>query len=334
MSEPVHEIHKYVNEMSEVSAFLSYLPRSATFPSLYTQPYLAWKISHNPFGPSASFLRTRDGRSAAHCSITAKLANTAWLGGARLAELGDTHTHPDFQRQGHFGVLGRHTIDDFGRASAASSLIYGLPNANALPGWLRHCGCEVFEPMHVREMRRPIWRQPFSRSSPGGGAVRLERVTDLVAAGARIDALWPRLADGGWLIKKSSAWWRWRYVTATQSYVTYLIHADGELVGWVVTHRTAAPWPVVGRTAICDIVAITPEIETAALRHLLRRVIGPLDVVTMWTQRGTALDDAATREGFVPVRDVPVIFARNDGWPMLESAGARPRLSLGDTDNI
>lgn len=335
MSLPKHEIRKYVNDMSEVTDFLSYLPRWSAFPSLYSAPYFAWKIGRNPFGPSASFMRMHVGRAAAHCSITTKPANAEWLPGVRLAELGDTHTHPEFQRQGHFGALGRHTIEDFDRRLPGPTLIYGLPNASALPGWLKHCGCEIFEPMKIREMRRPMWRQPLSRLVPHGAAVRLERVIDPEAAGSLIDALWPRMAGGGWLIEKSAAWWRWRYVAATQRYVTYFIYAHNELVGWAVTHRTAARWPIVGRTAICDIMAITPGMESAALVCLLRRKIGPLDVVTIWTQGGTALDAAATSEGFLPVRDVPVVFARNDGWPAaLGSAGLLPRLSLGDTDNI
>ena len=146
MPDPIHDIHKFADDMSAVSDFLSYLPRSASS-SLYTPPYFDWKIRGNPFGPSASFIRSRDGRRVAHCSVTAKPGNASWLPGARLAELGDTHTHPDAQRQGHFGVLGRHTIEDFDRQVGGHALIYGLPNANALPGWLRHCGCEVFEPM-------------------------------------------------------------------------------------------------------------------------------------------------------------------------------------------
>ena len=334
MAEPEHEIRKHSGQMSPVTSFLSYLPRPRSFPSLYTRDYFAWKISRNPFGPSASFLRTRDGRAVAHCSTTAKPANSAGLGGARLAEVGDTHTHPDFQRQGHFGVLGRHAIEDFCQASAGPSVVYGLPNANALPGWLRHAGCEVVESMCVREMRRSTWRQPLSRMSLGGGAVRLERVTDPAAAGVLIDALWPRLAAGGWLIEKSSAWWRWRYVAATQRYVTYLIHSKGDVAGWAVTHRTVSRLPFVGRTAICEIVATTPEIEGAALLRLLSRVIEPLDFVVMWAQRGTAIDRVALRGGFVPVREVPVIVPRNGSRSILDSTGIRPRLSLGDTDNI
>lgn len=333
-SGPKHEIEQYSGDMSAVSTFLSYLPKTSSFPALYTVPYFEWKISRNPFGPSAAFLRSRDNRTAAHCSVTAKPPNAVRLGRGRLAELGDTQTHPDFQRQGHFGVLGRHAIDTFAAQSDGPALIYGLPNANALPGWIRHCGCEVFEAMQVRDMRRPIGRQAFGRLVPRRHAVYLEQVIDPVGIRDQIDAVWPQLAGGGWLVDKSSAWWQWRYMEAPQSYATYLIHAAGRVVGWVVTQRTAGPVPIVGRTAICDIVALTPALESSALSELLNRVIPPLDVVAMWTQRGTALDETATREGFVPVRDVPVILARNSGWALLDSSGVRPRLSLGDTDNI
>lgn len=335
---PVDTIRQYVEDMSAVRQFLSYLPTSSAFPSVYTAPYFDWKTSRNPFGTSASFMRFRNGDPAAHCSITAKPGNPSVVGDALVGELGDTHTHPSFQRQGHFGALGKHTIGYFGEAAGAKeSLIYGLPNPNAMPGWLRHCGCVIFEAMQIREVQRTQLRHIVAsmaglmRGSKDG--VALERAGAVPDAEQKIDFIWTQVrAD--WLLSKTAAWWRWRYVDCTEHYSTYFFRRGTEIRGWFVVKQTPTRVPLIGRTAICDIVALTEDDEVTALDLILARVARPLDIVTMWVQRGTRVEGAAEAHRFETLRDVPVIFADNSAYRQMKSSGRTPRMSLGDTDNV
>jgi hypothetical protein len=334
----VDEICRYSDDMTDVSHFLSYLPASSAFPSLYSVPYFTWKIARNPFGYSASFLRTRNGRPAAHLSVTAKPGNASLLGGARFGEMCDAHTHPQSQGQGHFGAVAGHTAKYFEEAGPGDSLIIAAPNANSLPGFLRHARCRVFDEMRLNEMRLPFWRRPWQWiiDMPARITSRttVERAGDVASTAKMIDSLWEEAASAGWLVSKSGVWWRWRYAEATERYATYLIRVGAELRGWAVVKQTATLLPLVGRTAICDVVGVTPEVEVSGLEALLRSVAGPIDVVTMWTQSGTPLGDAAVRLGFSPVRVVPIVVVENAALRQLKSADHAVRLALGDTDNV
>jgi hypothetical protein len=326
-------IERYAADVQPVAAFLSYLERSRSIPSLYSARYFDWKISRNPFGPAAAYLRFRGESPAALCSITAKPVN-AGLTGRALAELGDTHTHPSFQRQGHFGVLGRHVIEEYDRASGGAALLYGLPNDQALPGWTRHCGCEVFDRMAVRER----WLMPagrlvhYGRALSGRSPLELRAVTDPQHGASVIDEIW-RAAPQPTLILKDSAWWKWRYVDTVEPYRTHVAYEHGSVVGWCVARRSRSRVPGRGHVWICDVVATTPETEVRMLSALVTAAAGPLDTTIVWTQAGTALDDAAARLGFVTRRDVPVFFAVNEPYRRLKAVAAPLRLSLGDTDN-
>ncbi len=318
-------------DLRAVEDFLSYIPKGPAFPSLYSAGYLSWKVGTNPFGPSAMYLRRNESVPVAHCSVTAKPANDRYLPGLRLAELGDTHTHPNFQKQGHFGALGQHAIALCQAASPEPALIYGLPNQNALPGWLRYCGCEVFEAMAVVEMAL----------DPGSAiAARFRRKPVGIQWGASDEVIeqavhetWSRVATEAWLVRKDAAWWRWRYRDASEKYATGLIQTPQGNAGWVVTKTTPTRWPLVSRVSIADIVATSEDVAVAAFQAV---VLGtsPLARVGVWCAKQTAMHRVATALGFSHVRDVPVIFVKNEALDRLRQQQGVPRLSLGDTDNV
>jgi hypothetical protein len=338
-------MERYDQNVGPVVDFLSYGDfGSPTFPSLYTEGYFQWKIRDNPFGPSACFLRSRDGIPVAHCSVTAKPWNEALGAGVGCAELGDTHTHPAHQRQGHFGALGSHTISSFDQSHPlGAKLIYGLPNDNALPGWIRRCSCEVYSGAMTRELVRGLKQTP--------GAVARQGLNRLLTSSARslrrfrlcedranimrgMDRLWAENEDiGSFLVKKDGAWWDWRYRGATEKYCTYaLIDAEaGDPLAYVVVkmgrHGTRF-------MRICDVIASVAEIELDAFRLFLEQEVRPTDSVMLWAQESTEIEDIALSMGFTKTRDVPLIFFKNEAYAELVRGQTRLRLSLGDTDNV
>lgn len=335
----VDRIEQYSADFAEVVRFLSYMPAGRSIPSLYSARYFEWKIAHNPFGHSAAFLRTRNGQPAAHLCVTAKPANPGLLGDARIGELCDAHTHPKFQRQGHFGAIGPHVIRHFAEADTRDSLVFaGGPNANSLPGFLRQCGCLQIEAMALRHVRLLPWKRarrwPADWLSRFRSRTTLERAGDVESTMRVIDAIWEEARSTDWLVWKSGAWWRYRYAEATEPYVTYLIRVGANIQGWAVVKRLASRWPMVYRTAVCDIVGVSPEVEVAGLRAILRSIAGPIDVVEAWTQRGTPVGDASDHLGFSLMRDVPIVYANNNAFRQLMATGRVPRLSMGDTDQV
>ena len=323
-------------DLRAVEDFLSYIPKGQAFPSLYTTPYLTWKVETNPFGPSGLYLRRVGETPAAHCSVTAKPANDHYIPGLRLAELGDTHTHPDFQKQGHFGALGQHAIAACQSAAPEPALIYGLPNQNALPGWLRHCGCEVFDAMAIVEMALDPGAAIAARFRPrpvAGRGVRIHWGAAEDVIERTVNETWSRVAAEPWLVRKDAAWWRWRYRDASETYATGVIRTPEGHAGWVVTKTTPTRWPLVSRASIADIVATSDDVAVAVLQAVVMST-SPLARVGLWCARQTEAHRVATALGFQQVRDVPVIFVTNEALQFLRQQHGVPRLSLGDTDNV
>jgi GNAT superfamily N-acetyltransferase len=337
---PVHTIVRYREDLRPAADFLSYLGRSTATPSLYTAPYFRWKIGDNPFGDSAAYIRYRDGAPAAHCSIVAKPANPDLSAASALGELGDTHTHPDFQRQGHFSALGRYVIDTFGAAAGApGALIYGLPNENALPGWTRSIGCAVHEQLGIQEVRRTPWAAGASIARIIADGLRsargyLLRRHDDSRTAASIDAVWSSTARGALLLRKNADWWRWRYRSAPEHYETRILYRGDQPVAWMAWRTLSTRVVVVRRLVLCDVVAVSADAERAALATFLLRQVRPTDIVETWVQPQTPSGEVASRYGFVPVRSVPVIFERNPAYEQFAASGGSFRLSIGDTDNI
>lgn len=320
--------------------FLSFVPRPASLPSLYSPEYFQWKTASNPFGHSECYLRVRGGEPASHSSITAKPVN-AGLRVASLGELGDTHTHPSHQRQGHFSALIHTTIGEFQAASAGPALVYGLPNDQSLGPYLRNCGCEVAEDLEIAEFRR----QP----GPNGPTVRsllamlrpsaARRSLTVLAPGAQteeaIDAIWadaaPRLVP---LVAKTARWWRWRYLEAPDPYQTLgLRDGAGTLQAYAVVKRSRSSLPLVGHFKVCDLVGRSTEVEEDLFRRVLAAA-APWDVITVWLQSFSPLLRVAKSMGLSRTVRRPLMFFKNDAYRHLRASGVRPSLALGDSDHV
>ncbi|MDA0328576.1 MAG: hypothetical protein O2958_06170 [Gemmatimonadetes bacterium] len=335
MTDQTSRVEKYRSDLSATVDFLSYLRPSIGDSSWYTSDYFDWKIARNPFGASASYLRLQDDRAAAHCSIVAKPGNERRLEGTVLGELGDTHTHPDFQKRGHFAAIGRHVIDDFTESAPNErALIYGLPNANALPGWTRSIGCRQIDRLRVVEMRWVPWRGLLRWPWHTTKSKSLE-LRPLADGAAVVDEVWANVQDRGWLLRKDSRWWKWRYSASVDAYRTFAVHASagGRAVGWVVVRVLPTRLPGVARYAICDIVTNSEQDESVVL-ELILRTAGPTNLVSGWFGEAHPLAERAVALGFERTRDVPVVFADNKAFHELSTDGRPCRLSMGDTDVV
>ena len=335
MTRDSHHTVRLDVDCSSSAAFLSYLRSSIVGQSWYSNEYFNWKISTNPYQDSASYLRVCADRAAAHCSIVSKPPNPIACGTSRLAELGDTHTHPEFQKQGHFASLGRYVIDDYSsRAECRGALIYGLPNEAALPGWTRSIGCRQLDHLRIDEMR---WLP--SRGLPSLMSAYLQRqshhlvpTSDAVSVA---DQIWPLIERRGSLVRKDGEWWRWRYATSVDSYQTYILASrkDGETAGWLVLRELPTRVLGVRRIAVCDIVTRGDDTDLAAI-SLVLRLAWPLRVVSIWWDCDGSQRGRLEAMGFRHHRPVPVIFADNEAFRELFRNRTPLRLSMGDSDVI
>ena len=336
--------NQYRSNFKPVVDFLSYLKKSTRiFSTLYTDPYFHWKITSNPFGESACFLRYQGEVAVSHCSVTAKPLNL-WLdAGVGCAEMGDTHTHPRYQKRGHFGALGSHAIKAFDQSIPhGSKLIYGFPNENALPGWVRHCNCELYQQGNIVELTRNMLRSKSSvlkecihwvlgRRREAIGQFSL--CTDEHRTIQEITELWGRTGNKeNHLINKDGAWWAWRYKESSEAYRTY---------AWKENHSAPVSayiilkvqWYRLRYLQICDILAVSEADRFEAFQEFIRTMVLPIDIVQIWVQTSTTLAEIAVREGFVKRRDIVFFFYKNEAYARLFKQKKYLLLALGDSDN-
>ncbi|MDB9757235.1 hypothetical protein OAB62_06120, partial [Pseudomonadales bacterium] len=243
--------------------FLSFLKIfDFTFPSLYSERYFEWKISHNPFGRSFCYLRFVEDEPVALASITAKPLNGNLGLGGFLAELGDTHTHPNFQKQGHFGQVGSQVIADFNKYSNDTALIFGIPNENAVHGWQSRCGCQLLDSLNIIEY---ALKHTFSYRIPFTS--RLKELTSDINAMKLVDLVWQnsykkRIA----LVQKDSVWWKWRYGQSTESYRTFSLRSDKQCENVYLVAKISYK-SIFSYIDICDIVGETEDLELDMLKE-------------------------------------------------------------------
>ncbi len=97
-----------------------------------------WQFQSNPHGASLlSLARGQGGRLIGQCAVMAVDLNVVGERVPAGQEL-DTMVHPEFRNLGIFEKSAMHSFEQM--KAAGRNLVYGFPNQNALPGWLRKLG--------------------------------------------------------------------------------------------------------------------------------------------------------------------------------------------------
>lgn len=243
----------------------------------WTTESLNWKLgSQNPAGPGEMMMAHHEGEVVGTVSLVPK---RLWMNGAEVigAEVGDAYTHPEYRsdvrcaspyrgdpidaeyvERSIFGRLASELVD---RSRVRGiQIIYGTPNARALPSWTKRLGFYVPERELYRNYLRPsagIVVSRFPSLSPIASSLaksisvglkltrRMSRIRlksyyhidpDL-PSDAEIDDLWRRCRkDFSFSIVKDSRWIRWRFLSSPHGRyeMSCLRTSRGILVGWVV----------------------------------------------------------------------------------------------------
>ena len=115
--------------------------------------FFNWKIVDNYIQPGIINLIKDGSRIASTTSITPKLLlykNKV----IKVAEIGDTYTHPDYWRQGMFSLLINQTRKD--AENKDINFVYGTPNELSLPGYQKKANFDIIQNLHVRSLTFPV----------------------------------------------------------------------------------------------------------------------------------------------------------------------------------
>lgn len=123
------------------------------FGSYGTMDLFQWKIIDNRVKPGIINLVKDGNRIVSVTSITPK---ELILKGENypVAEIGDTYTDSDYQRQGMFALLINQSTRD--AAKLGLSFIYGTPNHQSLPGYEKKANYKTMPALNVRSLIFPI----------------------------------------------------------------------------------------------------------------------------------------------------------------------------------
>lgn len=135
--------------------------------------YFQWKYLDNPAGKLTGFEAWHQGRLAGFYGV---IPERYRIGGGDVIvyQAMDLMTHPDFQRQGVFGRLGKATYDAIANEQGLLIAI-GVPNYHILPGHLKLGSIHIHSFPYVFVSRR-YWK--IRRLLASRPRVRIEPVTD------------------------------------------------------------------------------------------------------------------------------------------------------------
>lgn len=321
---------KFKESILEIFHFLKFVKAASwSFKSLYTLEYFAWKIQNNPFGESFCYLRYVENEAVAHSSITSKPINTNLNLGSSCGELGDTHTHPDFQKQGHFGEVGSQVIKDFNDYNNNECVIFGIPNENAVRGWQTRCNCELIENLNLGEyLSKRLHYNPFNFVF---GLVELQKESDLMI---NIDSVWRKsYKNKTCLIKKDSFWFNWRYLKSTENFKFFSIKTKNENFSAVLVVKFSSKG-IFSNIDICDVLGVDLDSELELLDSFLKKYSSPLNKIRIWAKKETELERLLIKHKFTLSKKIYFVLYKNKSYDSLMNQGIFFDLSLGDTDNV
>ena len=333
-------------------------------------PY--WKLSKNPAASGIAHGYTvNDGDEERLISTLTVTPKRMWWRREEVlwAEVGDTVTAPEFQRQGLFSGL--HNTTTLSACGSGIEVLYGLPNQNAFPGWVykfewlvkENAGLQLQTKMVGTHRVADAFLSRLSESKFGqllAGFVKLRMLDGLLRA---LDRLWLRLQpaagttveevhiissdfDDLWLNVRESLslatlrdrkYLYWRYIENPFPFRILTARRDERLVGYIVTLFEQNEHSGSGRLWIVDWI-YDRSAGKAIGSHLLRRALlktqsGAVEAVTAISSRETPFPLPWRRFGFFArPSPKPIILYPNEQGRRVVSEERDFHFTLSDTD--
>jgi GNAT superfamily N-acetyltransferase len=314
--------------------------------------YYRWKYFENPYSNGELWITEYGGQIVGMIGMTPKhmiLGNKPVSG----AEIGDTFTHPDFQRKGIFTRLLR--LSDRSIKDKGIDFIYGTPNALALPGYIRKHNYVIAPLKTVNLMKVLDARKLFGVPLVGAvfntvlKLVWRRGVVEKKIANITIDVAlkFPPLVNDLWqavsedysvAIIRNRQYLTWRYVTSPDPYLILVAHDNDpqskEIKGFLVAVQ--ARYKQYSTYRIADY--LTTRDDGNTFRALLSYLVSQANedgavAISATSIKGNYYYRILRKMGFIPRNNITVICDNPDEI-IKPYAGKIRHFTLGDSDNI
>ena len=319
--------------------------------------YFNWKLNLNPVKKGICAIVESEKRTVGMASITPKkmlFQNKIFL----TAEIGDTFTHPDFQRKGIFSQV----VNKVRSISENENIdfIYGTPNQNSLPGYKKKLNYDVLKSVDVKNFVYPInfshiLQQKIKSNfiiSPLSFILKqllefknycfkpklsnniffeeIERFPKI------IDSLFDELnLSYDVVTSRNSEYLNWRFITNPDKYVCFLAKNGDKIIGYIVLKR--GTWSELSVGYIADIFVFDNN-EVNYFKYLINFATtyfknNKYDMISIWLQSGP-LSKILKKHGYLSFKDVPIICYKNEVGNKFLNGNYSWYFTMADSDNI
>ncbi|MEH6632316.1 MAG: GNAT family N-acetyltransferase [Halopseudomonas aestusnigri] len=322
-----------------------------------TMDVFTWKAFENPTDKGFVNFIEIDGDVASTTSITPKILK---LNNKSIpsAEIGDTYTSRKYFRKGLFTIVAndaRQKAEDQG-----IEYIYGLPNSQAFPGWIKRANFVKQSSLNVRDLSVPLSAQRKLRKLIGwhgaellAGSYRIFARTFLGLKSPRISnktdytteectslpedwsLFWKEAADKyDFIIDRDQAPFHWRYLNHPEKYKLITLRYKGALVGYTV-HKTIPT--DLGQSLVIADYLFHPDHENG-LNFCLDQIFNyafttSTRAINIWCEKSSPYYNIFCHRGFKDNSEIPVILYANNISPEVAQI-KNAHFTMGDSDNV
>jgi GNAT superfamily N-acetyltransferase len=320
--------------------------------------YYAWKCCQNPVLPGEIWIAEDGNKIVAIKNTTPKRMKV--LGTVvNAAEIGDSYTHPDYQRLGISTVLSKAARDSM--FSKEVSLIYGLPNKDALLASLRK-PVNALVPIKIRSLAKLILPKPIlnRKLSPPFLVAMVSPVLEVASkiifkmatrAVAKseimvsseptfpddIDILWQKASKNyDIMLVRNKEYLQWRYVTNPDTYSILIArNRKGAILGYMVTRldytNNIPKGFIVDFLTLENDPNIFKKLLATALESFYRKKVSYLSTYAV---KGSFYDRILFRTGFLPRQGQPLMCYKNGLGNQVLRGYHKWHFTMGDSDNV
>lgn len=321
--------------------------------------YYRWKILKNPLQQGIFHVAEDNGKVVGMTTVTPKrlrIFGRSVLG----AEIGDTFTHPDYQRQGIFS-----TLVNLSRGEALQkgmAFIYGTPNDNSLPGYEKKLDFLQIPSPRVHSLVRPlnikaVLKARFSSSILANGLAPLVAVffglryklrpsgmdregiqfEEIDSFPGSVGVLWETVCSKyDWILERGKTYLDWRFIANPDSYGVLSARDSRNMLGYLVTKL--GRWRDLRVGYLADFLTI--ENEPQVFEGLIYQAVEDFvkanaDMVACWCVADSFYDRILRAKGFRVHEIVPIIcYRKTDIGTEVLTRNARWHFTMSDSDNI
>ncbi len=342
-------------DLPAISHFFKKLYRG---PGTYgTMDLFQWKIIDNYVNTGIINLVKDEDRIASTTSATPK---SLYFMGERqpAAEIGDTYTDPNYQRQGIFSLLINQTTKD--AMDSGIPFVYGTPNSQSLPGYEKKANYKIIPGINVRSLVFPLNLKPFIQKKSNwlvgkyidllfSTFVGIYFLTKRIITRSRVNQIEESKGiPEGWndfweksrkvydfIFSRDRNALVWRFFDNPNKYKFYILRQNDQIIGYLV-YRIIYGEDVT-KLIISDYLFL-PGYESS-LTVLLSKALqdalyANVTTINAWCPQSSLYFKVLKKFGFIARGDVPVICFQSAFASSLNTGCKVWHFTVSDSDNV